>query len=635
MAENYTSLILMAGQGLLEDTALAVDAEMSSQLSDYTSQTFITTKFNVMVSKVQADEYDMSTNPYGTSSSVISNVIHSMDVKFPGASNVIPTGLGITTTYFSTFLQNHIDNLSYVSPSSTPYMDNGVFCQRLQVASGYADYMNTFVNSAVNGQTLSASTFQSMDALTTANIALVNPDTQTFGQELQASGDLYNFNNVNIISTPHGLAEALVRTNTLSSVAEQLEEQGIDTFDLREAIESNPDTAMKPLAQKRLYRAFSNVTGTQLEEILLVLGFETPGITVLTDLLDLRKVFPESFDTLQVVLGGTVTNIYLSDDALSSSVEALSSPLEQSFPPRQAKAAKAFGCSLQQIKSIHESSPQALGAAAETIEKNTGLDFINALTGPMPTDTVTFYKTEVGGGNGPESTFFVTDLIGTPAGVPHTENLTTINDTLDALTLAGAFAAANIELVFTVIGGVADGTYDDNPGVDGQVTLPTVGLSVDGNTYPTHDAAITALLSELDTALDTLVSSYGDEVTAIGDAFSDSIDHVLSELENLTEAQITFITTYTGYDDPLAVVPSVSKQSVLSFATSLPTFGQKTDKGNMAEILEYMATNTRGGEAVIGAMREARNGQKFNEAGIKADNKIDDSPQTVIPGDIS
>lgn len=615
---------MMAGQGLIEDTALELNADIQTQLTAYLALSFIS-NFSATVSALEADEYDMTLNPYGISSGVINSVRHVFDSTLPGATNIIPTGQGITVDNFDEFLDNHIGNMWTGS--------NGVFCQRLQVAGGFVEQMNSFVNSAVNGQSLCAGTFQGMDALSTGNISLVNTDTQTFGTELQASGELYNFKNINIVSTPQGLADALVRTNTISNVAEQLEAQGIDAFELQNAIESNDDIDMKPVAQKRLYNAFKNVTGAQLEEILLVMGFETTGITTLADLLDLRKVFPQSYATMQTVIDGDAKLIFI-NGSISPDTATLESPLEQSYPAAQAKAAKAFSQALQQIKNIHESTPQQLGAGAAAIEMNTGLGAITALASPMPAATTTFYQTQVGGGSGPDGTFFVTDLVGTPAGIPYVENLTTINTNMNTLQTAGAFN--DVYQVFDVMSDVAAGTFDLNPGVDGTLDIQPPSLPASGF-WPTHDAAINALIAHLNTiVMPALLSAYNSEVTAINDAFTDSYTHILTELDSLKKAQITFLTTLTTtYDDPLAVVPPANTQAILGFASSLPSIGKKTDKGNVAEILEGMATNTQSGQAIIGAMREGRNDKKFNDAGIKASNKIDDSPKTVIPGNIS
>ncbi|NIU00627.1 MAG: hypothetical protein GWN01_06720, partial [Nitrosopumilaceae archaeon] len=91
------------------------------------------------------------------------------------------------------------------------------------------------------------------------------------------------------------LLESLIRVNGLTLISAELEENGLDPISLQTAINDSPDLVMNLLAQKRCYDAFQDISGQQLDDILSILEIKTSDITSLTDLLDLKKLFPNSY----------------------------------------------------------------------------------------------------------------------------------------------------------------------------------------------------------------------------------------------------------------------------------------------------------------------------------------------------
>lgn len=611
MAANLTPMVMMAGQGIMDNTALAVNSTLTSLISSYSNQFFIT-NFNQVISYLTADLYDVSLNPNGVQQATIDALIGLFTPQTALLINRIPSSItGTGATYFTTYLQNQINSLFSVS-------DIGLYCVRLQVASGFAELMNQYVNSAVNGASLASSTFTSMDALSTGNIALVNTDTANFGLDLQNSGSLYNFANLSTISTPQGIADALARTNQLVSVASELAAQGIDAFDLQTALQSNSGSVMKPLAQKRLYDAFSTVTGKPLADILTVMNFTTSSITYLTDLLDLTKVFPNSYTTMQTLNNGAATLVFTGTNP-STYVLTLTSDLATAMPSAQASVSEAFQIALGQIKGITNTTPAKLGAQATAIERMSTLSTISALTSALPADTVTHYQNQVGGGSGPDGTFFVSDIVGTPAGIPHNDNLpTVISFMTGTFNVSSQYTAMNDIfniMVQVVTGGGANVTIVPSP-----YSVTITGTYSPG-TYGSDDSAIQALSTNINSQLSAFITANSAALTTAETAYENSINHILSEQSTVTKMQFTLTASNT--------------QQILGFAGNLPTYGKKTDKGNIVEILDGLVAQTRGGDAILGAMREGRNADKFRTAGIQADNKIDDSPKIVIPGNIS
>jgi len=619
MPGSLTPLIMMSSQGLQEDTALAINSDLD--VSSYTSQPIVVDYRNT-INVLQGDFFEETENPFGLSSSIANSLIHALDDTTPFLTNVNPVVQGIDTDYFDTFLNKHLTNMF---PSS------GQYAQYLQIAMGQKEVANQYINSAINGAKLTEQTFTSTDALMSGNITAVSTDIQTWGQDLIDSGSLFDFRKLDNIGTPQAIVESLIAANMLTTIADELSIQGVDVFDLQKAINDDDDITISPVAQKRCYDAFTNVTGDQLTEILSVLQITTSGITALSDLLDLTKIFPNSFRTITTLNQGVLETIFI-NGVPQLYVKAFVTPATAYMPDDLAKTNYAFILSLGQIKGIINSTPQQIGVTASTIENNDGLALTGNLTEALPAATIEFFLEEMGGGTGPDDTFYLTDIVGTPAGIPHVENIATMNNNIIMFQTAGDLD--DIAEILLVMRNVVNGVYDTVN--DGEVDIPA-GNPAEG-LWPSRNAAINELIDELQTAASALITLYPTETTDATSAFNGSISSIKLELLQLWATEIKFRTTYVpAYQTNSASQDGLpaDKKTVIAFAESLHSFGKKTDKRNIAEILEATATDTLGGNAIIAAMREGRNLDKLSESGIMSDNLIDDQPSIVEPGNIT
>jgi len=638
---------MMAGEGLIADAGLVINPNLDTSL--YTSQPIVV-DFKTTIAAFEGDLFEPAEedpfnpgetlfgtgNPSGISPSLAEQFVHSMDDTLPFLTNVNPAATNVSTRYYDAFLANHLTN---IFPSS------GRYVQYLQIAMGQKDTANQYINSAVNGANLSKQTFTTMDALMTGNLTAVSRDVNTWGLDLLKTGSLFDFAKIDNIGTPQSLVEALMRTNMLSTIADELEAQGVDVFDIKKAINNEPDITLQPTAQKRCYDAFTQVTGEQLEEILFVLGVETIGITALSDLLDLTKVFPNSFFTITSPNHGTPENIYITPEGeIALWVLKLNTPATVYMPGDLARTNYVFTIALGQIKGIINSTPENIGTQASTIEGNDGLSATGSLAEALPAATTAFFKSSMGGGTGPDTTFYLTDLAGSPAGIPHVNNITTMNDVIEQFQNNGDLD--DIAEIFLVMRNVIAGVYtvQDDPPMDPPEEYDATFSIVIPNPLPaegTHrnkNAALSALMRELTTASEDLIAAYPTETENATAAFTGSVNGIIIELEQLWDAELKFQTTYLPEfetNDPLQNGMPRNKKTILGFAENLHSHGKKTSKGDIVEILEAMATDTQSGNAIIAAMREGRNLSKLSEAGVSSDNLIDDQNSVIEPGNIS
>ena len=82
------------------------------------------------------------------------------------------------------------------------------------------------------------------------NLTSVNTDTQAWGGELADSGLLFDFAKLDNLGTPQAIIEALMRSNTLGLISDELTLQGVDVTQLVKAIQNNPTQVLSPLVQK-------------------------------------------------------------------------------------------------------------------------------------------------------------------------------------------------------------------------------------------------------------------------------------------------------------------------------------------------------------------------------------------------
>ncbi len=617
---SKTPLILLAGKYLLENSALEINQELVSTIANYESQAFVTS-FATMISNLQGDGSISGGN--------ISTMTHLFDNSMPWLPNIAKLSEGLTTDFITTYISQHGDNIMGNG-------NNSVFVTNLLSILGYTQLTNSAINSAINGDRLAENTFTSMDALTTGNITAVNKFTKEFGQDLINTGLLYDFSKLTTIGSPQSLLERLSFTDTLNSLLAEFNAVGLDVYLLEDLMLDNPDKSMKPLAQKKAYDVFTTITGQQLQDILFVLGIETQGINTLADLLDITKMFPTSFGTMTSLNNGEVDFIFTTDTTnIAPWVAALSTTLSAVMPTDIAKANSAFCIAMQQIKGIHTVDPIELGKQTLGLETSLGLTEINALTEAVSDVITDFYTNMLGKGSGPNNTFYVTDGVGTATGDNHIENITTIIDAI--ITLQNTAQLDPFDDVLTVITNLTNGTYDTGspPEVLIPDGLPGGGVTPPGITYDNHDQAMDWITLEAITIVSGIAAANTAIATATLPAYEAILAQIELELQTFKDAAVQFTQTYNPTFDGTTPIPLSDSQTVLLFAANLHIYGNLTDKGNMAEILEKLATTTIGGQSIIAAMREGRNLKKLANANITPENAISDEPTIVESGDIS
>jgi hypothetical protein len=122
-------------------------------------------------------------------------------------------------------------------------------------------------------------------------------------------------------------------------------------------------------------------------------------------------------------------------------------------------------------------------------------------------------------------------------------------------------------------------------------------------------------------AIINITTTSSAQVAALNSYFTSMAAQVTQEQTLQTAAQIDF-----------ANLTPNSSPVVYSLINSLPSYGQQTEQGGMAQFWEGVANiSTFTGQAVVATLREGHNQQYLNNAGIQTNNHIPSDPVPPIP----
>jgi hypothetical protein len=423
-----TPLQLIAANGLLNNQGLKpLPAALVSAINQYNA-TSLMQNFFVAVDFYKSRSF-FTESTFDQLMSIGSTVCPALGNSIPvppvgSYPNLIAEYLTINTvTDDSTIDPSGFTNL--IEQTGSAYLgdgDIGRFAQGFLGVQGYINIVNSFINSVENSQTYLGPTFTDMANLTTNNISLVTTDMPKFAVDLRNTGKLINTKNLELFGTPAGLLQQLANVagttgSSLPGVIDQLKNinstnsrQALTDAEIRTLINDNRVSLFNSTGvstqefdqlQKIAYQAMANVTGQELADVLSVLEVSTPNIGAMTDLLDLKKIFPNSYQTLQMPTASGPMPIYLSDGAVDQTLapvinQALPTPsgcdeLGKIIPPDQAVANKAMQSALQQITNISQTDAPTLATAIADLPRTPWTntvpylaDSVVALANPSP-----------------------------------------------------------------------------------------------------------------------------------------------------------------------------------------------------------------------------------------------------------
>lgn len=196
------------------------------------------------------------------------------------------------------------------------------FLQSFQNAAGFISYSNNAILAIDNSKDFLDGTFSNMNDLITGDITNVTLSLKDWGVDLVNLGKAIDLSLIEYFGLPSALLKTLAKYNAINrNLSLAIVASGIPANDLGNILSGILQPTIEQ--ERRLYAAFVLTVGDTLGEILISLNCKTTGLESLADLLDPKKLFPNSYKTLTVPLyadsntvpattvttGGTVSNL--------------------------------------------------------------------------------------------------------------------------------------------------------------------------------------------------------------------------------------------------------------------------------------------------------------------------------------
>jgi len=141
-----------------------------------------------------------------------------------------------------------------------------------------------------------------------------------------ALGRLINLADLNDFGSPLALVRQIYAVaGTVPALAVAFVEAGVDQQVVVNL--SNPTITVVDSAQRLMYQAMTQITGTDLAQILTVLQVTTLGINNMADLLNPFKLFPNSFQSMTAPTAQGLVAIYVNAQG------EINTDLIQQLPP--------------------------------------------------------------------------------------------------------------------------------------------------------------------------------------------------------------------------------------------------------------------------------------------------------------
>jgi hypothetical protein len=258
-----------------------------------------------------------------------------------------------------------------------------------------------------------------------------------------------------------------------------------------------------------------------------------------------------------------------------------------------------------------------------------GLDQILAQTAtlPVPQSTVDYFEQTLANGSGPGGTLTMLDMLGTA--LDHNDLSTKF---AQATQLVQQLHSLDLLTVLTDIyqrmQSVAQGLFG-NP-ESGAVEIPAgPAEGVYETAFPNYagDLALRALVAAADNEIQVIAAD-----PAAATILTD-LNTVWGEIaQSLSKERALQLDAGIDYFETVAA----NRVSIMAFVGNLPNYAEQVAPGQTADFLEQIADrDTVSGQAIVGAMRQARNQQQLDTAGIfssaqvPADLSVEPAPAVI------
>ena len=504
------------------------------------------------------------------------------------------------------------------------------FLSSFTSANSFAQNMNTTINTFYYGPNFLNGVYSNMDDLISADVTNVSLSTTLFGQDCITLGKAIDLTQIQKFGLPSVLLQTLKKYNAITqSLSLALLASGLTSSEI-ESI-SIKNSSVSTLQEQLIYGAFLIIVGQDLRDILVPLNCKTQGLESLADLLNVQKIFPNSYQTITVPLYNTtqstnnsktfyplydgtgingrintpavkeivgtiipIGNPSVSTQTTGNNIQDLpkgfDSYLVNILPTEIGLAAGAFSYSMQQIKNIQFVEFEKFAQVVYNIETTFNLNLINGSNVPVDTGLMTSGLNTVGLGSGPNRTYTISDFFGCMSGLPYNWSKLT-NLILNTQTTALA----------TIYQDLYDAIFND---------------------VPSLDAVVQGYIDDANAEILSIYNTNSNNVQQLNALYEQFGNQLMIEQRS---RYIGLPAVPVPRDTNLNPYPMMS----INFVDSLSSYAQNTLPHMEAQTIEAICNlDNVGGQSIVGLMRELRNQARLQRVGIYQDNTI---PGTLDP----
>lgn len=530
--------------------------------------------------------------------------------------------------------------------------DPSKFGTILNTASSYVTSANQMINAATNSTAI-GSTFTGLNNIVSGSLAGVNLDFGGFGEEIAKLGGTIDFNNIDNLGNPGQLLSNMSDQGTLGPLYNKLSNLSIDSATVASlgGIASEAQTTLANAGidlnkfaqqgsslpvnvQKEIYNALDTLDSTEVAQVKSILGNTQDAISKGTDLLDPKKLFPNSFETFTAPLRTASVGFRAVYENNSGSVnpqfDSLGEKLKGIVPDDVAVANGALSRSLGQVKNIGQTNSNDLGTALSNLETLKDLNLLENQT-TYVTEGVRNYWIESFGvdednditlATGNAGQLKLSDIIGFAAGFNSAAPITKNAQLLAEMEEDGELASITDDKgLYDTVNKFCAGDFGptgtgDPPSAPFTVTIPSGFLGEGTYTDSTSTGAFEdAWINGIVPAIKTTLANYASNTRVI---------QIMSNSERWNQQLAREYLNQQRIDNNDLTDVQASQDVAINLALNLPNLGTDTEEGGAAEIIERICNfDSLGGQATIAAMREGRNLQRLADANIQQDAPID------------
>lgn len=480
---------------------------------------------------------------------------------------------------------------NYVTRRSNQYQE---FIKSFQSYRIFQLSQNNNISGFENQKTFLKGNYSNINDLTTSDISGVSLAMQEFGNDLIRTGKAINLSYIHVFGLPSRLLINLQNHNALTEALRlALLISGLTAIELENIL--LPVYTPSTEQEKRVYQSLLLIKGVDLVEICTIINCATAGLTTLADLIDPKKLFPNSYPSLTVpeynintLSAKNYDFIYIGGN-VNIRVRNWGDYLSGILPGDLAVACGAFMATMNQIKNIRQMDVEKFAQVVANLEATgKNLRLITGTAGvPGNIGAANAELEQIALGSGPGGNYRFCDFLGAMAGQPYITYYEKIYGLLE-------------ELQTTQLQSIYYQLYQYS--LSGSFTSSTIQALI--------DSANAEILS-IQTANPGKVAELN--------YWWDKVGEQLWKEQRAIPLSIPQNT---------AIYAGASKFDITSFVAALNDYSLDTGPTNVSGILESIAdTNSLGGQSIIGALREARNGARLMNTGGVLDNAIPQQKQ--------